>query len=218
MINNRKIRGNSLPADRARFFWKPIAAADRGRLLYAAERYERQTRSVRHGRRNGALGFVALEVLRELTRLVDFKTGRLDPSYDTLAKRCCRSRAAVATALQRLRRAGFLDWVRRYAPTDAAGQAGPQLVQISNAYRLMMPAALRRLLGYLATGGPGDDVGAAQIAAAQAVCNQQAFDLSYANGRFDTSGNSLAASLNRLRLLVLQRESAPQAETPKDII
>ena len=49
-----------------------------------------------------------------------------------------RSRDAIWKALNALRRHGFIDWLRRYVPTNKEG-SGPQVQQTSNAYRLLRP-------------------------------------------------------------------------------
>src|SRR5579872_7192774 len=102
--------------------------------MLAAERFERSQR--KPGKRNGPLGPVGLEVLRDLLRLIDYRTGRLEPAIATLMRRLKRSRDAICTALANLRAHGFLDWLRRWEPTDAKGEAGPQVKQTTNAYRL----------------------------------------------------------------------------------
>ena len=62
--------------------------------MQAAEKYDRLKRLAhrreRNNRENGAIGHVGLEVLRELLRLIDYKTGRLDPAIATLALRIGR--------------------------------------------------------------------------------------------------------------------------------
>ena len=72
--------------------------------MKAAEYYER--RSKQEGKRNGALGHIGLEVLRELYRIVDFRTGRLEFAIATICDRIRRSRTAVVAAvtLKRLSR------------------------------------------------------------------------------------------------------------------
>ena len=124
-----------------RRYWRSFDPRDRGRYMMAAERFDRHGRAA--GDRNGPLGSVALEVLRELLRLVDYKSGRLDPSLDYLGKQLKRSRDAVVRALANLRRHGFLDWIRRWEP----GEGDQPVKQATNAYRLFLPAAALKLLG-----------------------------------------------------------------------
>lgn len=126
-------------------FWKRTSRQEVQRILLAAKHYELVRRS--KGKRSGPLGSVAIEVLEYLVNLVDFRTGRLEPSLDTLMRRLKRSRDAVVRALKNLRAHGFLDWLRRYVPTGAEGR-GPQVRQASNAYRLSLPERARQLLGW----------------------------------------------------------------------
>ncbi len=130
-------RYSKTAAGREGLFWQPFNPRDVARFLQAAEKYDRLKRLAhrreRNGRENGAIGHVGMEVLRELLRLIDYKTGRLDPAIATLAQRIGRSIAAVADALKRLKEHGFLDWLRRYVPTGNAGLRGPQVKQTSNA-------------------------------------------------------------------------------------
>jgi len=127
-------------------FWRSFNGKDSKIYMLAAERYEIATRP--KGKRHGVLGHIGLEVLREMLRLVDYATGRLDPSIKTLQTRLKRSRPAIVRALRSLRLAGFLDWIRRYEVAPGAGRGrGPQVVQTSNAYRLSLPAIAERLLG-----------------------------------------------------------------------
>ena len=146
---------------RALSIWKPIAdgSAKEGRkfwgaLLAAAEKFDESHKAP--GKRNGALGAIGLRVLRELGRMVDYRTGRLDPSIETLMARTRRSRAAICAALARLRDHGFLDWVRRTEPVENPAPFGPQVRQAANAYgidvaRLPECAAgiVRRIMGWL---------------------------------------------------------------------
>ena len=125
-------------------FWRPTSRAETRRVLMAAERFDRGGRA--KGRRNGPLGHVALEVLAYMANLVSHRTGRLEPSLDTMAARLRRSRDAIARALKALRAHGFLDWLRRYEETGREGR-GPQVRQVSNAYRLLLPPVAARLLG-----------------------------------------------------------------------
>ncbi len=81
-----------------------------------------------------ANGIRVLEVL--LRKFMNFKTGQLDPALTRLMKETALSKSAVVDALKRLKRHGFLDWVRRSEKTEAADDrmAGPQRRQVSNAY------------------------------------------------------------------------------------
>ena len=85
----------------------------------AARRYELAER--RPGERSGPLGSVAIELVELLGNLVDFRSGRLEPSIDMLMRFLKRSRDAVVRALRNLRTHGFLDWLRRYVGSFAGG-------------------------------------------------------------------------------------------------
>ena len=147
-------RGSHLAGRCEGVFWRPISRQEVRRICLAARRYELVGRGA--GQRNGPLGHVALEVLDYLGHLVSFRTGRLEPSLDTLARTLKRSRDAIVRALANLRAHGFLDWLRRYEPTGREGR-GPQVRQTSNAYRLSAPARALRLLGRLMQAPPVPD-------------------------------------------------------------
>lgn len=155
------VRRNSYyRGDREQLLWRPIGRDKRsakrliGARLKAAERYEHHYRRAIQrecpGRRNGPLGDVGLMVLKALYDLVDFRTGQLDPAIDTIAARICKARSAVIRALARLKKHGFINWIRRAEPVENDG-AGPRVRQISNAYGFGMPAEaaiwVERLLG-----------------------------------------------------------------------
>ena len=156
------VRRNSYYANdrRAERIWQRLGSNNRDarRLIAArmkaAEHYDRRNKEV--GKRNGALGHIGLEVLRELYRIVDFKTGRLEPAIATICERIRRSRAAVVRAMARLKAHGFLDWVRRSETVDNPG-AGPQVRQITNAYGFGLPAAAATWVKKILGNGPPAD-------------------------------------------------------------
>ncbi|MFV0625222.1 hypothetical protein ACBY01_14585 [Sphingomonas sp. ac-8] len=113
--------------------------------MRAAEAFDHETK--RPGARNGDLGHVALEVLRFMLRLRAHKTGRLDPSYGWMAQQLRRSRSTVIKAIARLKRHGFLDWIRRTRPVPNPRPGGQYVEQISNAYFLSMPAKAAAAVG-----------------------------------------------------------------------
>ncbi|MFC0341990.1 helix-turn-helix domain-containing protein [Paracoccus niistensis] len=125
-------------------FWRSTTRQEVQKIIKAAQRYELHGR--KPGRRNGPLGSIALEILALFGNLVSFKTGRLDPSLDWIMNKLKRSRDAVVRALKALRDHGFLDWLRRFEPTPNEGR-GPQVRQVSNAYRLSAPKRALALLG-----------------------------------------------------------------------
>ncbi|MCQ0990598.1 helix-turn-helix domain-containing protein, partial [Jiella marina] len=148
------VRRQSRAKGREGTFWRPTTRQDVRQLVLAARRYDMAGRQ--GGQRNGPLGHVALEVLDYLANLIDFRSGRLDPALETIAAKINRSKSAVVDALKALRQHGFLDWLRRYVPTGSEGR-GPQVQQTSNAYRLFLPAAARRLLGRYGQPAPAPD-------------------------------------------------------------
>jgi len=147
------VRRNSYYAndERVARVWQPIAEGNKKETWQvlrtwkrAAEAYDRDNKQP--GKKNGPLGHVGIEVLAQLYRMVDFRTGRLEPSIERLCSELRRSRGAVVAALSRLRHHGFVDWIRRAEPTDNGG-AGPQIRQITNAYWLCLPACAAASVG-----------------------------------------------------------------------
>ncbi len=122
--------------------------------MQAAEFYDRRNKEP--GKRNGPLGGIGLEVLRELYRMVDYKTGQLEPAIATICKRLSRSVDAVCKAMKRLKEHGFLDWVRRTEAVDNPG-AGPQVRQITNAYGFKLPASAAAWVKKILGNGPPPD-------------------------------------------------------------
>ncbi|WP_307960296.1 hypothetical protein [Sinorhizobium medicae] len=59
-------------------FWRRTSRQEVRQIVLAARRYELTCREP--GSRNGPLGGVAIEVLELFANLVNFRTGRLDPS------------------------------------------------------------------------------------------------------------------------------------------
>jgi hypothetical protein len=116
------------------------------RVLLAAKRYELVGRPA--GRQNGPLGHVGLEVLELLANLVSFRSGRLEPSLHYLMAKLRRSKDAVVRALASLREHGFLEWLRRHEALELVEGPGPRVRQVSNAYRLSLPARAAQLLGH----------------------------------------------------------------------
>lgn len=206
------VRRSSREAGRCEgLFWRRIDSQEAGRIRLAARKYELATKVP--GARAGALGGVALEILDYLTRLVNARTGRLDPSLDHLMRTLKRSRDAIVRALAALRRHGFLDWLRRYVPTGNEGR-GPQVQQTSNAYRLLLPERARRLLGRWGTTPPLPDdfthrraLQAQEIEAHERSLSMEELPL------FTVDDPALAAALSRLGRGLMLRESAQRTES-----
>lgn len=111
------------------------------RIWHRARGYDRQTR--RAGHHGGAVGPTALAVLHSLIfDFLNWRTGRLDPSYAAIARAsnlCVRS---VATAIKRLKELGILNWVRRC--TESRTEDGRfVLEQETNAYSVQPSSAWR---------------------------------------------------------------------------
>jgi hypothetical protein len=102
--------------------WRPTTRKDVQAILKAAEIYN-EAGLREKGERSGPLGSVALDVLRLFVNLIDFRTGRLEPSITTIMDRLGRSRDTIVRALKNLRAHGFIDWLRRYEPTGNEGAA-----------------------------------------------------------------------------------------------
>jgi hypothetical protein len=192
-------------------FWQPTSRQDARRILFAARRYEWQERQP--GERSGPLGSVAIELLELLVHMVDFRTGRLDPSIETMMRRLKRSKDAIVRAMKNLRRHGFIDWLRRYEPTGNEGR-GPQLRQTSNAYRLCLPARAQRILGYLGIASPvPDDHGHARDARA-AESEERLASLPLDRwATFIADDDAIGRTLARFGRSIEQRESAGQEES-----
>lgn len=208
------VRRNSYQAgERERRFWRPVNPKDKWAHIRAAEAYDRQRKQA--GKRNGPLGHIALELLRELYRIVDYKTGRLDPSIDYLMRQLRRSRAAIVQAMARLREHGFLEWIRRTEPTGNEG-FGPQVRQITNAYRFCLPAAAaRRIVDRIVGKGP---VPVDETHRRKAVAREMEAMLASlpADRRMHAmiDDETLAATLGRIGLLLESNASSPSSQNP----
>ncbi len=187
-------------------FWTAFDPRTSGRLMRAAELYDRAGK--RPGQRNGALGHVALEVLRALLRRIDYRSGRLDPALTTIMADIARSKGAVVRALALLRDHGFIAWIRRFASIAADGP-GPRVRQVSNAYRLGLPEAARRLLGKRGDAPPPDDAAARTDITREIAAMEARMPITGAGTRL--VGGMLGDALDRLALALLERESTRQA-------
>lgn len=208
------IRRNSQLAGRCEgMFWKPTDRQTVKKILFAAKRYDLAGKAA--GSRNGPLGPVAIEILELFVNCVDFKTGRLDPSYEWIQRKLKRSRDAINRALLALREHGFLERLRRYVPTGA--QSGPQVKQTSNAYRLSLPARAMRLLGRMFQPSPlPDDFSHAQAQQSAAIKEYRA-SLAMAD-RLKFDDHPFAEQLARMYSSMKKRESAKQTESQSRFI
>jgi hypothetical protein len=214
------IRRQSRPAGRYEgVFWRPTSRRDVEQIKLAAKRYELATRQP--GARNGALGFVALEVLEYFGNLVNFRTGRLDPSLDFLMRKLRRSRDAIVRALKALRDHGFVDWLRRFEPTGNEGR-GPQVRQVSNAYRLSLPRRVAAMMGrfFQSPPAPDDHAHAQEIRAAEVEAYRSALSELERTIMDVDPDDALGAALLRFaqaRALKAERESVRQAESQSSL-
>jgi hypothetical protein len=211
--NRVPVRNNSHRAGTCEAtFWRSTSRREVQKIIKAAQRYELHGRSP--GKRNGPLGSIALEVLALFGNLVSYKTGRLDPSLDWIMDKLKRSRDAIVRALKALRDHGFLDWLRRFEPTQNEGR-GPQVRQVSNAYRLSAPKRALALLGRW-SGCPAlpDDDGAARAdRAAMEAEHVATLDLG-AFVAFQCGNSPLGQALAQMGKSIDLRESAKRTESP----
>ena len=145
-------KGSAYAAD-----FRPLDRNQRAAILYLAEALDRRTHQP--GRHGGMIGRTGLAVLRALvTRFLDFKTGRLDPSIASIARAANIARSTAQEALDRLELSGILERSRRIARVRmkswnaAAGRfvIADRVVQLTNAYRLNYALPHRREHGDLA--------------------------------------------------------------------
>lgn len=197
------VRRNSYQAgQREKRHWVPIGSSNRearkliALRLKAAEQFDRQEKQP--GSRNGPLGHIGIEVLRALYSIVNFKTGRLDPSIDHICSKIKRSRAAVVAALARLRQHGFLNWIRRTEKVENDGP-GPQVKQISNAYWFSMPAKFAAWVKRKMEPAPAPEDDNARREAEAAAVKQMLNDEGYsAIAQYYAPDSSTGSILNRI--------------------
>jgi len=117
--------------------FQPLPKKRAVRLYHEARRFERQTRTPGH--QDGAIGRNGLALLHALIfDCLNYASGRLDPSYETLARLANISVRSVARGLAKLKAAGVLNWVRRCVESFKEGRF--TLEQETNAYAVL-PAA-----------------------------------------------------------------------------
>ncbi|RVK85320.1 helix-turn-helix domain-containing protein [Sinorhizobium meliloti] len=197
-------------------FWRRTNPKEVQPILLAAKCYERNERQP--GKRSGPLGSVAIEIVELFVNLMDYQTGRLEPSIDTIMRMIKRSRDAVVRGLDNLRTHGFLDWLRRYEPTGNEGR-GPQVKQTSNAYRLLLPERAKRFLDRVGIAAPIPDDHAQALAERRATVEEHRASLELdERALFDVGDTPLGRALARLGKSIKQRESARQTESPSSSI
>lgn len=202
---------------RAQVF-RPIADGSPGGGLRWAEKLVRTAQEYDDthkpfGRRMGPLGDSAIRILDTLlTRCCDFATGRCEPSIDTLMRYTRYARATVVDALERLRRHGFLDWVRRTRWREDAGEAGPRVAQTSNAYCFTLTAlaskAKQRFIQLLGGRRAAEEARRQQQAEREHEQYLARLPASELGSAIATADPELAAALNRLGAALEASEAA----------
>ena len=114
--------------------FQPLSKKAATKLWHRARDFDRQTHEP--GKHGGSVGHAALQVLHALIfDFLNYRTGQLDPSYETIARKANVCVRTVASALRRLRDLGILNWVRRCAESWQDGRF--VLEQETNAYGLL---------------------------------------------------------------------------------
>jgi hypothetical protein len=114
--------------------FQPIPKRIAVKLWHRARDFDRQTD--REGCHGGAIGPTALQVLHALIfDFLNYTSGRLDPSYAAIARAANVCERSVASAIQRLKSLGILNWVRRCAEKWENGRY--TLEQETNAYAVL---------------------------------------------------------------------------------
>ena len=122
--------------------FQPMPKKAATQLWHRARDFDRQTKRKDH--HGGAVGHAALQVLHTLIfDFLNYRSGRLDPSYAAIARKANVCERTVATALKRLRELGILNWVRRCAESWRDGRF--VLEQETNAYAVLPDSAVARL-------------------------------------------------------------------------
>ena len=113
----------------------PMSKKAATKLWHRARAFDRQTR--RAGHHGGAVGPAALAVLHALFfDFMNWRSGRLDPSYAAIARAANVCERTVANALKRLKELGIIDWTRRCAETRT-DDGRFVLTQQTNAYAVL---------------------------------------------------------------------------------
>jgi len=121
---------------------------DKAKIIVAAEGLERATK--REGRRNGSLGYVAVQILRALLFRYSAKGRITSPSYDELQRRTGLCRPSIRAGLKRLQASGLLHIVRRItrkridrvSPLTGLPECFIGSGQAANVYLLKLPRLL----------------------------------------------------------------------------
>jgi hypothetical protein len=114
--------------------FSPLSKAQAVKLYHKARRWNRLKRSNGYG---GSIGSAAMRVLESLIfDFLNYRSGRLDPSYAGIARRTGLGRSTVAVALARLKSLGIIHWLRRCVE-DRDDDGRFVLRQQTNAYAVL---------------------------------------------------------------------------------
>lgn len=122
--------------------WVKVSKKKASQIWHQARIWDRQTRAKnKHG---GCIGRTGLAVLYSLLwDTLNWKTGQLDPSIETIARRANVGRTATINALKRLKKLRIIDWIRRsLGSIDENGEF--RLRQLTNAYAVAGPDSWAR--------------------------------------------------------------------------
>ncbi|GGL48233.1 hypothetical protein [Caulobacter rhizosphaerae] len=147
---NQRVLARSLPYEAGERFFRAITKDLAAKIMRAAERFAKVSMATRSkGRRRGELTDIDVQILEALIfGFMDWRTGRLEPTYAAIGKKTGRGRATIAASLQRLEDAKILERLRRFKRIEGAdGKAEPQVEQAPNAYRVSLPQRLAALIG-----------------------------------------------------------------------
>lgn len=120
---------------RGKVVFQPISKKAAATLWHKARKWDQDTRT--RGRHGGIIGRTGLTVLYSLIfDFLNWKTGRLDPSLETIARKAGVSERTVSRVIAKLKALGLINWQRRCE--TAYSDAGNFLLrQISNAYAII---------------------------------------------------------------------------------
>jgi hypothetical protein len=133
---------------------RPLDRNDRARILFCAEALERRTKEP--GKRNGALGYVGLAILRALLLRFLGRNGLCCPCYLTLQACTGLCRASIAEGLRRLEDADAGVEGIVMPPTGLMGQSRTLIARLALMRRLPLMVGTRVYmeLGALMSYGP----------------------------------------------------------------
>lgn len=184
-------------------------------IMELSERRRRLRHELRIGERTEVSAFDQLvlgvtravrDVFLALLRMERNFRGRLFPSYEEIAEAAQCSRSRAHTALAALESLGLLDRLRRYTYTRKIGRGRSK--QTSNAYRIKLPALLRKLLPFTRrpTPLPADDTWRREEAGREQEAMIEALPLDD-RLRATMSDKAFAEDLIRLGKAVADREA-----------